>query len=241
MKYADVLGHKISRLGLGSPRPFRHGADDLAAEALIRGAFDLGINFFDTAPAYGSEHNLSLLSLSKRDRQTAFYSTKSPHRMSIRQGWRKVPEKLQLTLENSLRAMKTDYIDFYFLHALTLNVFNKITPEIWEALAKFKEQGKVRYIGVSEDAVFDPFHVMAPAALMHPVIDILMLANYRRPLIFTLKKPTIGMLVNGPIIGGIIHHCDVTLTGTSNLEHLKQNVSAFDEKLKKGKKGTGTT
>lgn len=226
MKYTELLGVKVSKVGFGTPRPFMKGANDEAIRALATKAFDLGINFFDTAPAYQTEHTFNHL-----PRDQVYLSTKSPRKLSIRAGWSTVPGRLEKALEASLKALNTDYIDFYFLHSITPNILGKIdiTPGIWETVTNFKKQGKVRFIGISEDQTVDKHHVVTNMIHKYPMIDLMMVAANQNPLLrrssfFTPKEvPYVGMCVGGPINKECLDRFAVTLTGTTNAEHLIQN------------------
>jgi aryl-alcohol dehydrogenase-like predicted oxidoreductase len=126
--------------------------DRLANQAAIRAALDIGINFFDTAQAYGFGLSESFLSESlrpeihtKRDklvlvtkgglRQTGDQLVRDSSRSYLRQG-----------LESSLRALDTDYIDLYLIHWP-----DPMIPmsEVAATLDEFVKEGKVRFVGGS--------------------------------------------------------------------------------------------
>lgn len=222
MKYTTICGDRLSRVGLGSPRPLRHGANDDAYDDLINAALDVGVNFFDVAPAYGTEHNLG--SFAPR-RKEIFLSTKTPHRLSLRRGWKTVPDRITKSLEQSLINLRTDCIDYYFMHAISPGIYHRAMEVVLPTLLKFKKEGKIRHIGISEDVPHDKYHRMILTAALNPDIDILMCSAPPVGLA-AVAKPLVGMLVNGPIT---MEHqkrfFDVTLTGTSSIEHLRQNCS----------------
>ena len=126
--------------------------DDGEAKATIRRAVDLGINFFDTAQAYGfgtAERRVSdaLRDVISGDRQSVVLATKGglrPVGDDIERDAGR--EWLRQGLEESLENLGTDYVDLYQVHWP-----DPSTPaeETAAALSEFVEEGKVRYVGVS--------------------------------------------------------------------------------------------
>lgn len=102
---------------------------------ILRRAYEAGINFFDTAQFYtDSEAKIGAALSDVRDK--IVIATKSATDSA---------EFVQKNLENSLRMMKTDYIDIYQLH----NPAELPNDDIWEVLLRAKEQGKIRHIGIT--------------------------------------------------------------------------------------------
>ena len=142
MEYRQLgsTGLRVSLLGFGCIK-FRNCPEDEVADALNR-ALDLGINFFDTARAYGTSEEMIGRAIGAR-RGEFVLATKSHGRTA---------QNLVADLETSLRNLKTDFVDVLFLHTVS-------DPETWEqvmgpgggyeAALKARDQGKVRHIGVS--------------------------------------------------------------------------------------------
>jgi len=105
----------------------------------IETALDVGINFFDTAEGYGNGYSEEVLgkALSHRRKDAVIATKVSSSHLS--------PEKLTWACENSLRRLKTDYIDLYQLHWPS-----RMVPieETLEVMQKLKDEGKIRAIGV---------------------------------------------------------------------------------------------
>ncbi|MGF1490568.1 MAG: aldo/keto reductase [Prochloraceae cyanobacterium] len=124
------------------------------AEKLLDRVLDLGINYIDTSRAYGNSEERIGRYLSKR-RDEVIIATKcgcNPH--LDKKGSRHVLSfdrpTLERNLENSLRALKTDCIDIWQLHGATPEkLIGGPEGEVVEFMQKMKQQGKVRYIGVS--------------------------------------------------------------------------------------------
>ncbi len=114
-------------------------------------ASDCGINYLDTAECYGVDHFAEKLignSLSG-SRDKWIISTKFGHKrittLKNSDAW-SVAE-IQKQLEESLKALKTDYIDIYKFHSGPNEIFDN--DEIWTMLDRQKREGKIRYLGVS--------------------------------------------------------------------------------------------
>ena len=127
---------------------------DKDAEGLLNRVLDLGINYIDTSRAYGdSEERIGRYLSGRRDE--VIVATKcgcnphldkrgSPHVLTFDRA------TLERNLEESLRALKTDYIDIWQLHGATPEkLIGGPEGEVIEFMQRMKEQGKVRYIGAS--------------------------------------------------------------------------------------------
>ena len=111
--------------------------DSLAA---IRAALDAGITFFDTAPAYGDGEAEEILgeALAPCRRQVVVATKVRPADLE--------PDRLRASCENSLRALRTDYIDLYQIHWPNHAIPLEST---YRALEDLRREGKVRHLGVS--------------------------------------------------------------------------------------------
>ncbi len=142
----------VSEIGLGSWLTYGVGIEADRATACVRRAFEVGINFFDTANAYGRGAAESFLGevLSGADRSSYVLATKAYFPMSddISAGDRGLSAvQIRTQSEASLRRLRTDYVDLYQCHR-----YDKDTPleETMEALGELVRSGKARYIGFSE-------------------------------------------------------------------------------------------
>lgn len=120
------------------------------SKKIIKYALDQGINFFDTAMAYQSGTSELFLGKAIKEfskREDVIIATKFHGRtkQQIDQGI-SAKEHIETCLNNSLKRLQMDYVDLYILHA-----WDNYTPieETLEALNDVVQQGKVRYIGVS--------------------------------------------------------------------------------------------
>lgn len=150
MKYRKLGSSdlEVSDISLGSWLTYGLGVEADAARACLAKAFDVGINFIDTANAYGRGAAESFLGeeLAGRPRDSYVLATKLYFPMSdTDQGLSRA--QIEKQLDGSLQRLRTDYLDLYQCHR-----YDWETPleETMEALTRAVESGKVRYIGFSE-------------------------------------------------------------------------------------------
>jgi L-galactose dehydrogenase len=156
-----------SRLGLGT------GKTEQEAVALVRAALELGINFFDTAEAYETEAVLGE-ALSGWPRDDIVVSSKS--RILDAEGQRLTSAAVIGNLEQSLRRLRMDHIDVYFLHAVHPRHYEYALNELVPALIEQQRRGKIRHLAISETPPRDPDQAMLRRALEDSCWDVLMLA-----------------------------------------------------------------
>lgn len=164
MKYRK-LGNSdlnVSEIALGSWLTYSGGVEREQAEACIHKAFDVGINFIDTANIYGRGAAESFLGevLQGVDRASYVLATKLYFPMSdTDQGLSAAQIRKQI--DASLQRLRTDYVDLYQCHRYDIH-----TPleETMTALTEVVRQGKARYIGFSE---WRPAQIQAALNLPH--------------------------------------------------------------------------
>jgi len=150
----------VSEISLGSWLTFGSGVEAERATACVRRAFEVGINFFDTANVYGRGAAESFLGqvLSGADRTSYVLATKAYFPMSDSDRGLSAAQ-IRKQSEASLQRLRTDYVDLYQCHR-----YDKNTPleETMEALTELVRSGKARYIGFSE---WTPKQIEAALAL----------------------------------------------------------------------------
>jgi len=153
----------FSRLGLE-----KYGEDHAAD--VVRRAFDLGVRFFDTAAVYGTETAVGR-GLSGFDRESYTISTKFP----LKDGWRENPaHRFTQTLDSSLRALNTEYIDVYNLHGVLPEDYADARDLLVPEMLKAQQAGKIRFLGVTEGFEHDTAHKMLDIALEDDIFDVIM-------------------------------------------------------------------
>lgn len=152
MKYRR-LGHagiKLSEIGLGSWLTYGGGVDEAVSRKCIRRAFDLGVNFFDTADVYhrGAAETAYGKELSPFRRQDLVIATKCFFPMSEGVNDRGLSRKhIFESVAGSLKRLRTEYIDLYQCHRYDPDVE---LEEVVRAMDDLIRQGKILYWGVSE-------------------------------------------------------------------------------------------
>ena len=125
--------------------------DEAEAVNLLHAAVDLGVDHFDTAEMYGMGVNEQQLGAAFHDRrEKAFIATKFGPKYNLETGERRVDgsaENAKRALEQSLRFLKTDHVDLWYLHRRD---FSRPIEETVGAMAEAVKEGKVRNIGLSE-------------------------------------------------------------------------------------------
>ncbi len=159
-------GEKISAVGLGcmGMSSFYGTADEAESIATLHRSLELGINLWDTADIYGNGLNEQILSrVLPENRNKIFIATKFGFR--VRDGQTYVdssPLWLKDAVEDSLRRLKIETIDLYYVHRISADV---PIEETVGAMSKLIEEGKIRYIGLSECIPDD----LKKANSVHPI------------------------------------------------------------------------
>jgi aryl-alcohol dehydrogenase-like predicted oxidoreductase len=180
--------------------------DESAAIATIRHAADLGINFFDTAQGYGfgASERLIARALTGRPRNQVVIASKGGLRPTPGGGVERdaSPDWVRRGVDESLKALGTDYIDLYQIHWP-----DPKTPfaDTAEALADLVIAGKIRHVGVSNfDAEqMEDFSRTLPVETLQPPYHL-----FRRDIEASVLPYTrahdIGVLVYGPLAHGLL-------------------------------------
>lgn len=144
---------------------FGSSGDD--PRAVISRALDLGVNHFDTSDVYGPFTNEETVGRALEGRRDeAVIATKVGLEVGPNGGYPLArngrPEHLRAAIDASLRRLRVDVIDLYYLH--------RIDPQLpledqWSTLASFAEAGKVRALGLSEASIDE----LEAASTIHPV------------------------------------------------------------------------
>jgi predicted aldo/keto reductase-like oxidoreductase len=135
-------GQNVTLFGLGGEGVLRTHGREAEAVPVIHRALEQGINYFDTAPAYASSRDYYGAALGER-RRDIFLASKTHDR--TRDG-------SQRLLDDSLRRLRTDYLDLWQLHDLrTADDLDRIFARggAMEALLQAKEEGRVRFLGIT--------------------------------------------------------------------------------------------
>lgn len=161
-------GLSVSPLGLGcmGMSDFYGAKDDTESTATIHRFLDRGFNFLDTADAYGPHLNEELVGRAiKGRRHSVVLATKFGIQRTANPAERRIngrPEYVRSAAEASLKRLGVDHIDLYYLHRVDAD-----TPieDTIGAMAMLVEQGKVRFLGLSETSS----ETLRRAMKVHPI------------------------------------------------------------------------
>jgi aryl-alcohol dehydrogenase-like predicted oxidoreductase len=157
-------GPKVSALGLGcmGMSELYGPADEKSGFEVIHKAYECGINFFDTADMYGKGNNEILLGNAiKAFRDKIIIATKCGiERIGDDMRFNNAPEYIKKACYASLKRLKTDLIDVYYLHRYNPEIPIEISMG---AMSELIQEGKIRYVGLSEvdrEIIERAYHVL---------------------------------------------------------------------------------
>jgi len=192
-------GLRVSVMGLGCGGPSRlgqrYGNSETDSVEIVRAALAQGITFFDTAEAYDTEEILGR-GLRGERRENVVISTK----MSSWNGDAPAP-RVRAALEGSLRRLGTDYVDVYHIHGLASSRYGHAVAELVPEMLKLRDEGKLRFVGVTEAFSPDPGHEMLQQAVQDDCWDIIMVGfnilnqSARERVLATTRKKDTGVLI----------------------------------------------
>ena len=203
MEYTTLgkTGLKVSVAGLGCGGPSRLGMRNDPQSAnhavgLVKQGLDLGINFLDTAQTYGTEPIVGR-AIGGMPRDKLVISTKK----TLPSEDHPDPEnEISEGLEQSLKLLGTDYIDVYHLHGVEPKDYGFAKERLLPVMRRLKEQGKIRFIGVTEGFVLDPSHQMLQSSLAEDVWDVVMVGfnmlnpSARKTILSATMEKGVGVL-----------------------------------------------
>jgi aryl-alcohol dehydrogenase-like predicted oxidoreductase len=218
----EVSALSLGAMGYGKARDIPDRAEMIA---LLRKAVDLGMDFFDTAEAYGPWTNESMVG-------EAFHGMRDQVKIATKFGWdidqetgrhrggvNSKPAQIRRVVESSLRRLGTDYIDLCYQHRVDPEV---PMEEVVGTVKDLIEQGKVRFFGLSEAGVKS----IRRAHAVHPVTALqseysLWTRDPEDEIIPTLEELGIGMVPFSPLGKGFL-----TGTITANTTFHERDIRA---------------
>lgn len=176
--------------------------DEEKSIPMLKAAYDAGVNYFDTAMFYSHFKNQATLGKAVKlmDREKVMVSTKIPV------GEVKKTEDFRRMLEEQLRLLDMDYIDFYHFHGISKSAYDDIIARLGlrKEVEKAIDEGLIKHMsfswhGATEDIpyVADKFEIFASCLLQYNLLD---RSNEKN--IEYLAEKGIGVVVMGPVAGG---------------------------------------
>ena len=208
MRYRKLggTGLSVSEIGFGT---WQIGGiswvapSDEDCVSLLRRGFDAGINLFDASPSYGNGRSEALIA-------EAFHGMRDKIILSGKLGvledgtyhgfWSR--RQLLESLEQSLRRLKTDYIDFLSIHAPPMDVLK--AGYALELLAKLKAEGKARFIGVALEAQPEEALIALDQGIDVLQIRFNLLFQEARRVFSVVAEKGVGLLINSPFAHGYL-------------------------------------
>ncbi len=187
-KTLGKTGLEVSMISFGAgPLGGLYGDMDLdLAKRAVHAAIDSGVNFIDTAPYYGpliSEQRLGE-ALKGGWREKVILATKcARYDRDLPHGFDFSAERLTKSVDESLARLQTDWIDVFQIHDIEFTHKQQIIEESLPALYKLREQGKIRFVGITGY----PVHVLRDVAAQTEVDVILSYCHYN--LLNTTMEP----------------------------------------------------
>lgn len=252
MKYRTLgkTGFEVSEIGLGTwalGTGIYGNVERDAPRRLIGRALDAGINFFDTAPLYGTPEEVgtaeTILGEALGDRRsTVLISTKFGRTSKAVTPGRFTAKEAEASCEASLRRLGRDTIDVLFFHSPFTP--DEIADDVWEALGRLRDSGKVRSIGHSV-SLYDQTAAMSAEWMRERRIEVIQVVlspfnREARPLIETAMACECGVvarecLANG-FLSGTITRDTVFPEGSLNARYTREEIAeraAYAETLKR--------
>jgi aryl-alcohol dehydrogenase-like predicted oxidoreductase len=199
-------GLEVSALGLGCMGlTFGYGpaTDRTDAVRLIRGAYDRGVTFFDSAEAYGQANEEMLGEAVAPFRRHVVIGTKFGFKNGdSTQGLDSSPARIRLVAEQSLKRMNTDVLDLFYQHRVDPAV---PIEDVAGAVRDLIKEGKVKHFGMSEAGVemIARAHAVQPLAALQSEYS-MFTREPERDIIPTLERLGIGFVCFSPLGKGFL-------------------------------------
>jgi len=174
------------------------------AEAALHAALDSGVNFLDTADVYGGGRSERLIArvLQQRGKGDVIVATKAGRGLNPHVAEAYTAAALARFVEGSLERLQTETLDLVQLHCPPTEVYYR--PDVFEALGRLVEAGKLKYFGVSVEKVEE-----AVKALEYPIASVQIIYNIfrQRPaeLFFRLaRERQVAVIARVPLASGLL-------------------------------------
>lgn len=197
-------GLTVSAIGYGamSIAGVYGAADDDESIATVRRALDLGITLIDTADIYGGGHSEEVVGQAIAGRRHEVVLATKFGAGSRERGGNGRPQYVRQSIEGSLRRLQVDHVDLYYLHRVD---FSTPIEETVGAMAQLVQEGKVRYLGLSEaaPATLRRAHAVHPIAALQTEYS-LFSREPEADVLPTVRELGIGFVAYSPLGRGLL-------------------------------------
>jgi L-galactose dehydrogenase len=171
-------GLRVSLASLGTGGPSRLGQqthkDEAEAHRVIHRALDLGVNLFDAAANYGDSEAILGRALRDVPRERYLIATKFAPCPNITGPAIISPPQLVESCERSLRRLQIGTIDIFQFHSVVPDMYRQVVDQLYPTARRLQEEGKVRFLGITEYFFPDAAHKMLEVALADDCWDTIM-------------------------------------------------------------------
>lgn len=224
---------EVSEIGLGC---MSLGTEEAPAVSLIHEALDRGVNFLDTADLYDAGRNEELVGIALQGRRSeVVLATKAGNRrIPGREGWVWDPSKAYImsAVKDSLRRLRTDYIDLYQLHGGTLE---DPIDETIEAFEQLKREGVIREYGISSIRPNVIREYVSRSSIVSVMSQYSLLD--RRPeeeVLPLLAERGISVIARGPVAKGILSRSGEEKAAQGYLDYTSEELQPVLQALREG-------
>ena len=177
------------------------GTTDAESIATIHRAGDLGVNLLDTAEGYGAGHSEEVLGKALQGRRDQFIIASKVRPITDDPDEKKARDRIVTACQGSLQRLQTDHIDVYQLHAVP---HEQTMPVVMETLAGLKEQGKIRWFGISTNDADAVRKLLALGEISMIQVGFNLLARSGEDALKLAREENLGTLIRVPLASGAL-------------------------------------
>ena len=178
--------------------------DDRTSMDALESAYQRGINFFDTSDLYGSGHSERLLGMVFNERRNEIIiATKvgflNPYKQDFSIG------RVRQAITDSLRRLKTDYIDLYQLHNPSLEILSRAT-DLFDLIHHYRQKGVIRAMGISARSPDEALEIVDkyPTDCVQVNMNLADMRAITNGLLNTCSRKKIGVIIRSPLALGFL-------------------------------------
>jgi L-galactose dehydrogenase len=200
----DLFVSKISFGTSALGAKFFPGCSEKEGIKAVHYAFEQGINLYDTSPYYGNAEKVLGQALEKIPREAVIISSKTG-RFGLNE-FDFSPERMRKSVTDTLLRLKTDYLDILICHDIEYVPIQQIIDEALPLAADLKQEGKIRYCGISGY----PLNIFQKVIAQYPIDLFISYAHYNlindqlKQLVPLCEKKGVGILNAAPFVMGLL-------------------------------------